>query len=183
MLDYLKELQGDVDRIVNAVPVPPDWRKTKIGNNQGGIVADVKRLSNPEWWRKSANQAEQSLSDLLKRAGLGTLDGDPREETENYREAPVTAAAIAERQRDKAQRRERSAADEGEKWREYLGELRDDARAWLAELGKKLDMNTPDNRGFFSALKGHIDSQKQGARIGDLNQPLIELCLRALCTE
>jgi hypothetical protein len=190
MFDFELELKRDLERIEKAVPTPPDWRKTRIGNNQGGIVADVERLSNPGWWRKPSNQAEQSLTALLNRAGLGSLTDTTeafirkrdrqKEKNESYEES-TSAAEIAERQRDRAQRRREGAVtDEGE-YAKYFPEANDNAWAWADALATKLDTNTPESRPWYSALLSYIHKFPQKTKASDLGQETVAKLVKQIC--
>jgi hypothetical protein len=192
--DFMDELRVELEAIAGqrTVAKVPDWRKTPIGNWEGGFVREAQRIANPEWWRKPSNAAEQSLNDLLKRAGLGRLqDTDERENNGGEKETGATAKEISASQREKeknlsasaSKNREAHADDEGESWREHLGKPGNDARTWLKDLSARVDTNRQDNKGWFGALRNHVNSKPQGARVADLNSQLVELCVRALCTE
>ena len=162
---------------------PPNWRETKIGNWAGGFVKEAERIAGPNWWEKPSNQFEQSLNDLLRSAGLGRLQDatDPREEVENYRTPPVTSTRIAERQRDKSQRRrERSATDE-EKYAEYFPEADDNAWAWADALATKVDTNTPESRPWYSALLSYIRKFPQKTKASDLDQETVAKLVKQIC--
>jgi hypothetical protein len=182
--DFMDELQAELNVIAGngTVVKPPNWRETKIGNWAGGFVKEAERIANPNWWEKPSNQAEQSLNDLLKRAGLGRLqDTDEREN--HGGEKGVSTNEIARRQRDRAQRRREGSAVDEEPWKKHLGSPKDDARQWLGALSKSIDVNRRDSKAFFDALKDHVTSQKHGARVSDLNASLVEFCLKNLCSE
>jgi hypothetical protein len=186
---YMEELQAELNAIAEGVPAkPPDWRTTPIGNNRGGIVADVKRLSNPEWWRKPSNQAEQSLTDLLKRAGLGTMDTtDPREN--HGGEKGITTNEIARRQWEKEKHlnesasKNREAHDEGESWKEYLPGPDDNVHAWYANLAKGVDVNTAERRSWFSALGSYIGKFTPKTSAGELDENVVRTMVKMICEE
>ncbi len=174
-------------RIALLSGAPHNWRDTLITETPTARATDPMRIHERDnWWNRAQPFDEQGreVIRLVERAGLGALRIGDGQTEEGRTDRPVLASEVAEHQRDKAKRRrEGNAVDEGEEWREYLGDPKTDARAWLAELGKKLDLNSQDNRGFFSALKGHIDSKPTDATCADLSQPLVELCLTNICAE
>jgi hypothetical protein len=189
-MDYMEELAAELNAIATgAKPPAPDWRKTKILNYEGGLVREAQHIANPEWWNKPREEAGQALNVLLERAGLGRLvdTTDPREN--HGGEKGITTNEIARRQRDKEKNlnesasKNREAQDESAPWQKYLGEPRDDARTWLKDLSARVDTNSQDNKGWFGTLRDHVNSKPQGARVADLNPQLVELCVRALCTE
>ncbi len=192
MQDFHEELKLKLDAIAarGTIPRPSDWRKTKIGN-WDGIEKEAQRIAEPHWWRKPSNQAEQTINEVLRRAGLGrlVLDTGPSEEFENERDrqrkanergdTPVHASEVAEAQQNK----QKTGVDDEEKWKSYLGEPKDDARRWLKDLAGKLDTNARENRGWWGTLRHHIETSPRGARVEDLNPELLELCLKNLCSE
>ena len=189
MFDFIEELQGELDAIASGGTSarPPDWRKTKILNNEGGILADARKFLEADWWKR-AEPRDASNREILRMVERGQLRmGDGKEE-ENQQfvgsGTPVTAGEIAEHQRDKAKRRrERSAVDEGEEWREYLGSPGDDARAWLKDLSVQVDTNAGDNKGWWGTLRDHVYGKPDGAKIRELDPRIVEFCLQNLCTE
>ncbi len=162
-----------------------DWRTTPIEITPRARATDPLNLAREEWWRAAEprDASGREIIDLVRRAGLGTLrirDGVEEEKRQFHAgERGVTASEVAEHQHNK---QKVAGHDEGD-WRSYVGSPGDDARGWLADLAKKLDANAADNRGFFGALRDHILAQPKGATCADLNQQLVELCLRSLCSE
>jgi len=177
----LTELEHELNTIsaTGTIPRPPDWRKSQILNNDG-LLSDARKFLEADWWKR-AEPRDGNNREILRLVERGQLRmGDGKEE-ENQQFAgsgtPVTASEIAEHQRDKAQRR-REGSDVEEQWREYVGQPRYDAREWLADLAKKLDANTTEKKGWWGTLRDHVYSKAPDARIEDLNQQLIELCLK-----
>jgi len=180
---FFSELQKEIDANEGIVPAPADWRKTEILKWKGGIIADVARLDSSagsEWWKRPQSEAEK-LDHLL--TTLRPARDGAEEENVHVGER-VTAEEVARVQRDKAKRR-REGDDEEEEpetsWEKLLGRPRDDARTWLRDLSARIDMNG-EGRGFFGALKDHVESKPRGATCGDLNAKLVEFCLRQLCS-
>ena len=168
-----------------------DWRETPIEVTATASATDPVRLAQEGWWKRAEprDASGREIIRLLERGGLGRLrDASEEHLKQAYRESEKgpTSAEIAERQRDKAQRRREGAAGDEEDpqtWKEYLGSPADDARAWLRRLGAKVDANTLENKGFFDTLIDHIRSKPAGARVSDLNQELVAFCLKAICSE
>lgn len=179
----MKQLQADLDRIYAGTPPVPDWRKTEIGNNRDGIMADARRFLQPDWWRRSEpNDPDDQIIDLVRRKGLGTLRIADGVEEENVHAGGrgVTAAEVVERQQNKEKV---TGHDEGEDWRAYMGEQKDDAREWLKELSAKVDVNVRRKKGWAGTLRDHIFAKPNGAKIRDLDPRLLEVCLKNLCEE
>jgi hypothetical protein len=172
-----------------AIAARPDhWSRTKIGRYAGGVVADVERFQQEEtWWKRDVRGVRDlsAVNELLANCGLERLRTRDDKDKENVwggeNAHSTNASEVAEHQRDKAKRRRGGAVtDEGEEWEQYIGKPRDDAREWLADLATKIDMQG-DNRGFFGTLQDHVKSQPKGARVEDLNQKLVEFCLKQIC--
>lgn len=175
----LRELQRDLDRIARGPEVcrPPDWRKTKILNNDG-ILADARKFLDPDWWKR-AEPRDASNREILRMVERGELlhDGVVEENVEAGGRG-VTAEEVVEHQHNQ----QKVGVDE-ETWRSYMGEPKDDARQWLKELSAKIDTNVPDRKGWWGTLRDHVHAKPNGARIRDLDPGIVELCLKNLCTQ
>jgi hypothetical protein len=177
----LQELQRELDAIAAGAPPPtPDWRKTKILNNEGGILADARKFLDPDWWKRAEPRDERGeILALLKRAGLGKLRDGMEEENVHAGERGVTASEVAEHQHNK---QKVAGTDEGA-WRSYLGDPKDDARAWLKKLSAQVDMNVRHKKGWWGTLCDHVHGKPTGAKVRDLDPRLVELCLKNLCED
>ena len=111
---------------------PHNWRQTKIGNWNGGFVAEHARMSR-DWWRDpEANPRDARGRQVIairddhqaeRRAILGSPHG------------PVTFAEVAEHQRD----REKVGHDNEE---EYLPSEGESVQAYCGRLAKSLPSQT-----------------------------------------
>lgn len=134
-----EDLQQELDLIESgAPPAIPDWRKTSIGNWDGGMAAEAARIQNPRWFDRPSNEAEASLNALLQKAGLGKLKDDKNDENKQFhakgaeRGATGESVAAAQREKEKTKLQDEAA---------YMPNETESITEWFARLGKAIDFN------------------------------------------
>jgi hypothetical protein len=158
MFDFERELKRDLERIAMEVPAPPDWRKTKIGNNRDAIMADARRFLQPDWWKRAEPRDDQSreIIRLVERAGLGTLqirDGKEEENRQFGGGSGMTTSEIAEAQ----QNAEKVGIDE------LSPDDNESIADWLGRLGARIDSNG-HRKALWAGLRGYVSRFRGDAK-------------------
>jgi hypothetical protein len=157
-----EDLQRELNSIATGIP---DWRKTKILNHDGGILADAERIWRPEWWRRAEprDAGGREIIALVKRAGLGTLRISDGVEEENewgkarQNRTGTTVEEVIEHQRD---REKAGVADE-------LSPAENESiQEWFARLAKAIDSKGAKKlfwdalRAYASRFRGDVSAKK-----------------------
>ncbi len=174
-----RELESELKTIAagGTTPRPPDWRKTKILGNEGGILADARKFLQPEWWRRGESQAGASLHDIFRRFETRVSDGVAEEnEYPEGRHRSLSSNEIAEPQRD----REKVGQD-AEAFEEYLPGPDQDVHKWLANFSKHVDINTEERRPWFSALQSYVAKFTPGTKARELDDRAVRELVRKIC--
>jgi hypothetical protein len=139
-----------------------EWNKVPIEITEGAKKTDPVEgaLRKPGWWRGAGSVARDTGDRFL-----ALLEKVSRARDEKKKEQRIYTG---------------TALDEPE-WREYLGNPTDDARAWLAELATKLDMNTAAP--WYSILRAYVEKLPLGAKCKDIGDVVLQRCLTELCSE
>lgn len=183
-MDY-NELQSKLDAIAaeGTCPPIPNWRSTEIKNWSGGFVAEARRLSNPDWFRKPSNAVEESLNELLKRAGLGELRSKDGAAEENHfsKEKQKRSGTTAEEVSAAQSAKQKSAVEDEGDYGEYLPSPDDNAWLWACQLAVEVDTNTPEGAPWYRGLMDYIGKFPRSTKAGDLDGEAIAKFVRLIC--
>jgi len=148
------ELAAILVRLDKRAGAQADWKKTKIQNwNPDELVRETCPELDDFPGRESFRQAENT-----------------RQDVENLYARAMSATS-------------RSVAfDSEELWRKHIAPSMD-AREWLKSLGEKIDANNADNRKTWARLRDHVLQSSSGSRVKDLDERIVETCLKYLCPQ
>jgi hypothetical protein len=184
MVDFLEDLRREVEDLIAAETTPraPDWKKTEIGKWRGGVVEELLRTHEPEWWRRDARGSSDlaAVNELLERVGMSKLKTRDDAEEENHYGASrgsVTAKEVNEAQREG----EKTGARDSRKFESYLPKGDENAMAWANDLPKRVDTNTEEARPWFTALLSYVTKFPPDAKMRDLDQGAITTILKQIC--
>jgi hypothetical protein len=152
------------------------WGDTPIGTTDLAEKTDpiAGELRRPGWWqerRLSARDSARFLT-LLEKTLLEKISRT----RDGVEEENVWGEEAKKRKRERGE-----ADDEAEEWRGYLGKPSDDARAWLTDLPRRVDVNTKSHAPFYSILTSYIQKLRQGAKVKEISETVLETCLTELC--